>query len=110
MLDQLLPSGVLVNHRAITGQEPGVLFDQGVLGEPRCHRGVLDGLHLHRVWRPVAFKLSDYQPAIGVKAEHVQSVSLATATKRLPAVKLERHYKNVLTQDLGVGEHPLLQV
>jgi hypothetical protein len=32
------------------------------------------------------------------------------ATKRLPPIELEGHDQDVITKDLGVGEHPLLQV
>jgi len=59
---------------------------------------------------PIAFQLGDDQPTIGSKAEHVETVTFADAAKRLPPVELERHDQNAVADDLGVRDHPLLQV
>lgn len=110
MIDQLLARSVGGDVALAALQEALVLLDQGVLGEPRGHRGVLDGLHLDGVRGAVALELGDDQTANGIDAEHVEPVTFAVAAGGPPAVELESHHKDLGTEDLRVGEHPLLQV
>ena len=87
-----------------------MLLDEGVFGEPRRYRRVLDSLHFHGVRGPIAFELGYHQSAIGAKAEHVQAVALTSATKRLPTVKLEGDNQNAIAKDLWMRNNPLLQI
>lgn len=109
MVEQLLACDLGGDVGQAALQKTKVLFDQGVLGEARCHGCVLDGLHLHGVGRAVSLELGNNKPTTGVDAQDVEPVAFAVSTRRPPPVELERHDPNVRPEDLGVGQHPLLQ-
>jgi hypothetical protein len=77
--------------------------------ESRCHRCVLDRLHLDCVGRSIPLKLGNDQPSLLVKPEDVESVLFGTCL-RLPSVELGRHHQHTGAKDPRVRKNPLLQV
>ncbi len=77
--------------------------------KPRRHRGVLQRLHLYGFRGTTTFQLRNHEVTASMQTENIKPVPLPSGP-RPPTVKLRRDNHDVWPQNLGMRDHPLLQV
>jgi hypothetical protein len=98
-----------VSLQCLGGLVRGHCDRKSIHAEPAGHRRVFDRLHLHRVRCQATLELGDHQPTVNTEPQNIEPVVLCAALHDPPVV-LDGNNHHARSQDLGIGDDPLLQM